>query len=118
MPEAEVLRKPFPVSLAWSNQLFALKIVVSVIAATAIAFWLQVQDPQWAGLTACLCMQSSAGAGVAKSVFRLLGTFAGALFGLFALSVYAEAPLPFVTLMTIWLGLARRVFATSAPTAV
>ncbi len=95
-----------PVDLSRSSRLLAVRLVVSVIAALAIAFWLQVQDPQWAGLTACLVIQPTAGAVVAKSVFRIIGTVVGALFGLFALSHYAEAPFAFVGLITLWLAVA------------
>ena len=105
-PSATTLSSLIPLDLSRANLVFALRLVVSVLAATSIAFWLQVQDPQWAALTACLVLQPTAGAVVSKSAFRILGTIVGALFGLFALSLYAEAPAPFVGLMVLWLGLA------------
>jgi uncharacterized membrane protein YccC len=107
LPVSIATMPPFssPVDLSRSNQFFALRTVISIITAIAIAFWLQVQDPQWAGLTACLVIQPTAGAVLAKGVFRIMGTIVGAFFGLFALSIYAEAPIPFVGLMVLWLSL-------------
>lgn len=93
-----------PIRIDWTKHLFALRMVVAVIAALAAAFWLQVDNPQWAALTACLVMQPTAGAVVAKSAFRVVGTVIGSLFGLFALALYAEAPVAFVGMMVLWLG--------------
>ncbi|MBS0520688.1 MAG: FUSC family protein, partial [Proteobacteria bacterium] len=93
-----------PIRIDWTRHLFALRMIAAVIASLAIAFWLQVDDPQWAGLTACLVMQPTAGAVVAKSAYRVVGTVIGSLFGLFALALYAEAPIAFVALMVAWLG--------------
>jgi uncharacterized membrane protein YccC len=106
-PVSIATMSPFfqPIDLSKSNRLFALRLVVSVTVAIAIAFWLQVQDPQWAGLTACLVIQPTAGAVLAKSVYRVIGTIVGAFFGLLALSIYAQAPIPFVGLMVLWLSL-------------
>ncbi|SKA38133.1 Uncharacterized membrane protein YccC [Enhydrobacter aerosaccus] len=93
-----------PIRIDWTKHLFALRMVVAVIASLAVAFWLQVDNPQWAALSACLVIQPTAGAVVAKSAYRAIGTVIGSLFGLFALSLYAEAPAAFVGMMVLWLG--------------
>ena len=64
-----------------------------------------LQDPQWSFLTVYLLAQPTTGAVVAKGFYRALGTVMGALWALLVLSLYAEAGVPFVLCMVIWLGL-------------
>jgi len=99
------LRYSFPVDLGWRNFVFALRTGVAGIAALAISYWLDLQDPQWSILTVYLLAQPTTGAVLAKGAFRILGTLVGALWGLVALALYAEAPVPFVAAMVVWLGL-------------
>lgn len=93
-----------PVDLGLRSAVVAARTVAAGLAALAIAYWLDLQDPQWAILTVFLVTQQTAGAVAAKSLFRIIGTLAGALFGLAALALYAEAAVPFIGLMVLWLG--------------
>jgi uncharacterized membrane protein YccC len=95
----------FPIDLGWRNFAFALRTSLAGITALALAYWLTLQDPQWSILTVYLLAQPTTGAVLAKGAFRALGTVVGALWGLLVLSVYAEAPIPFVLAMVLWLGL-------------
>lgn len=54
--------------------------------------------------TVFLVTQQTAGAVAAKGAFRVIGTLIGAAFGVLALAVYAEAVVPFVALLVLWLG--------------
>lgn len=94
-----------PVDLGWRNFVFALRTSLAGLTALAISYWLSLQDPQWSILTVYLLAQPTTGAVLAKGAYRTLGTIVGALYALVVLSVYAEAPEPFVAAMVLWLGL-------------
>ena len=99
------LRNAIPIDLGWRNFVFALRTGLAGVAALAISYWLALQNPQWSILTAILLAQPTTGAVLAKGAYRVVGTLVGAFWGLFALSLYAEAPVPFVAAMVLWLGL-------------
>jgi uncharacterized membrane protein YccC len=99
------LRSSFPVDLGWRNFVFALRTAVAGVAALAVSYWLGLQDPQWSILTVYLLAQPTTGAVLAKGAYRIVGTLVGALWGLVALALYAEAAAPFVLTMVVWLGL-------------
>jgi uncharacterized membrane protein YccC len=95
----------FPVDLGWRNFVYALRTSLAGLAALGASYWLSLQDPQWSILTVYLVAQPTTGAVLAKGAYRALGTLVGALWGLVILAIYAEAPVPFVLAMVIWLGL-------------
>ncbi|MBS7701528.1 FUSC family protein [Chelatococcus sp. YT9] len=94
----------FPVDLSWRNWVFALRTAVAGVVALAIAYWLEMQDPQWSILTVYLLAQPTAGGALAKSTYRIIGTIAGACVGLVILALYAQAPIPLVGAVALWLG--------------
>jgi len=59
--------------------LFGLRLWVSVCLALYIAFWLELDDPYWAGTTAALVCQPQLGASLRKGWFRMVGTVVGAV---------------------------------------
>ncbi|MBV8525160.1 MAG: FUSC family protein, partial [Acetobacteraceae bacterium] len=54
--------------------LFGLRLWVSVCLALYVAFWLQLENPSWAGTTAALMCQPALGASLRKGWFRMIGT--------------------------------------------
>lgn len=66
---------------------------MAAIVALALAYWLELQEPQWAILTVYLLTQSSTGAALAKGAFRFLGTILAALYGLTAVKLFSQDPL-------------------------
>jgi uncharacterized membrane protein YccC len=108
MSAADVSRttpwSPLPVDLSWPNLVFALRTAAAGVTALAIAYWLEMQDPQWAILTVYLLAQPTAGGALAKSAYRIAGTIAGACAGLVILAFYAQAPVPLVGSVALWLG--------------
>lgn len=97
-------RWSLPVDLGGYNLLFALRTCVAGVLALAIAFWMEMQDPQWAILTVFLLAQPTAGGAMAKSVYRAAGTIVGACAGLVILAFWAEAPVPLVGSVALWVG--------------
>src|SRR5260221_5562372 len=58
--------------------LFGLRLWVAVCLALYIAFWLQLDNAQWAGTSAAIVCQPQLGASVQKGWFRMIGTVIGA----------------------------------------
>ena len=54
--------------------LFALRLWASVCLALYIAFWLQLDNPFWAGTSAAIVCQPQLGAALRKGWFRMIGT--------------------------------------------
>jgi len=59
--------------------LFGLRLWASVCLALYVAFWLELDNPSWAGTTAALVCQPHRGASLRKGWFRMIGTLAGAV---------------------------------------
>src|SRR5271169_4715144 len=76
---------PFAACLANASRaagpplLFGLRLWVSVCLALYVAFWLELDNPYWAGTTAALVFQPHLGASLRKGWFRMIGTVVGAV---------------------------------------
>ena len=57
--------------------LFGLRLWASVCLALYVAFWLQLENPYWAGTTAALVCQPHLGASLRSGWFRMIGTIVG-----------------------------------------
>lgn len=99
------LWQSFPIDLSWRNLVFALRTGVAGVTALAIAYWLEMQDPQWAILTVYLLAQPTSGAALAKGIYRIFGTLLGATVGLAILALYSQAGPPLVGSVALWMGL-------------
>lgn len=95
----------FPIDLSWRNFVFTLRTALAGVTALAIAYYLEMQDPQWSILTVYLLAQPTAGAAIAKSAYRVVGTIGGASLGLVILGLWSQAPIPFVGSVALLVGL-------------
>src|SRR5260370_7144058 len=59
--------------------LFGFRLWASVCLALFVAFWLQLDNPFWAGTSAAVVCQPQLGASLRKGWFRMLGTVVGAV---------------------------------------
>ena len=59
--------------------LFGVRLWASVCLALYVAFWLQLDNPSWAGATAAIVCQPQLGASLRKGWFRVIGTVIGAV---------------------------------------
>ena len=59
--------------------LFGFRLWVSVCLALYVAFWLELDTPSWAGITAAIVCQPHLGASLRKGWFRMIGTPVGAV---------------------------------------
>src|SRR5882762_442789 len=58
--------------------MFALRLWAAVCLALFVAFWLELDNPFWAGTSAAVVCQPQLGASLRKGWFRMIGTAVGA----------------------------------------
>jgi len=85
-------RRLFGIDLGWHNFAFAVRTAGAAILALAIAYWLELGDPQWSTMTVYLLAQPTVGAALAKGAWRAVGTVAGGIFGLGLVGLFSQAP--------------------------
>ncbi|MFZ3035558.1 MAG: FUSC family protein [Parvibaculum sp.] len=89
----------------WKNHIFAVKAFAAAMLALYIAFVIGLPKPSWAMTTALIVAQPFAGMVLSKAVYRLGGTFIGAIMAGFALIGFAGAPGVQVLVLASWVGL-------------
>ena len=70
-------------ALLWQEKtllIFGIRLWASVCLALYIAFWLQLDNPFWAGTSAAIVCMPSLGASLRKASYRMVGTVIGAVF--------------------------------------
>ena len=83
---------------------FGLKVFGAAMLALWLALRLGLEHPAWAMLTAFIVAQPVTGMAIAKGLYRLLGTLAGAAFAMAALVALAGAPELQALAFSVWLG--------------
>jgi uncharacterized membrane protein YccC len=76
--------------------LFGLRLWASVCLALYVAFWLELDNPFWAGATAAIVCQPQLGASLRKEWYRMIGTFVGAVVIVVLTAWFPQAPAPFL----------------------
>jgi uncharacterized membrane protein YccC len=79
------------IDLNWQNLVFSVRTAAAAISALALAYWLELSDPQWATLTVYILAQPTVGAALAKGAWRALGTVTGGLIGLILVALFSQA---------------------------
>jgi uncharacterized membrane protein YccC len=82
--------------------LFGLRLWASVSLALYVAFWLQLDDPFWAGTSAAIVCQPKLGASLRKGWFRLIGTMIGATMSVVLVACFPQDRLLFLGSLTVW----------------
>src|ERR1700761_7363021 len=82
----------FSIDRNWQNFVFSLRTAAAAILALALAYWLELSDPQWATLTVYILAQPTVGAALAKGAWRAVGTVIGGLIGLALVALFSQAP--------------------------
>jgi uncharacterized membrane protein YccC len=98
--------------------LFALRLWASVCLALYIAFWLELDNPFWAGTSAAIVCQPQLGAALRKGWFRMIGTVIGAMMIVALTGLFPQDRIGFLTLLAVWCsicGYLRRRFARLPP---
>ena len=89
---------------AWPPLLFGLRLWVSVCLALYVAFWLELSDPYWAGITAALVCQPHLGASLRKGWYRMIGTVVGAVAIVVLTACFPQDRVAFLAGLALWGG--------------
>ncbi len=84
--------------------LYGLRLSTGVGLALYAAFFLQLDNPGWAGTSAAIVAQPILGASLRKGVFRLIGTVIGATMSVVITAVFPQNRLGFFLAMALWCG--------------
>ena len=89
---------------AWQLSAFAIRAWLASMLALYVAFALQLESPYWAWLTVWIVAQPTPGMLLSKSLYLVLGTIAGAVFGIMLIALFAQAPELFVLALALLVG--------------
>lgn len=87
-----------------SASLFSLRTTIASLVALAIAFGMELGQPQWAAMTVWIVAQDSRGMSLSKGRWRIVGTLLGMVSAIALVSFSPQAPLLFFLLLALWLG--------------
>src|SRR5580692_757646 len=85
--------------------LYALRLWAAVCLALFVAFWLELDNPFWAGTSAAIVCQSQLGASLRKGWFRIIGTVVGATMIVVLTGCFPQNRIAFLVLLAFWGGL-------------
>src|SRR5690349_15261285 len=74
----------------------------SVCLALYVVFWLQLDNPFWAGTTAAIVCQPQLGASLRKGWFRMIGTAIGASMIVVLTACFPQDRIAFLGLLALW----------------
>jgi uncharacterized membrane protein YccC len=82
--------------------LFGVRLWASVCLALYVAFWLELDNPYWAGTTAALVCQPHLGASLRKGWFRMIGTPVGAVVIVVLTAWFSQNRAGFLVGLALW----------------
>ena len=82
--------------------LFGVRLWASVCLALYIAFWLELDNPFWAGTSAAIVCQPQLGAALRKGWFRMIGTVIGATMIVALTALFPQDRIGFLALLAVW----------------
>src|SRR4029077_3187587 len=85
--------------------LFAARLWASVCLALFVAFWLELDNPFWAGTSAAIVCQPQLGASLRKGWFRMIGTVVGATVIVVLTACFPQDRVALLGLLAFWCGL-------------
>ncbi len=81
---------------------YGVRLAAAVILALGIAYWLQLDNPVWAGTSAAIACQPSLGASLRKGRFRAIGTIIGAVGIVCLTGVFPQSRVGVFTSLALW----------------
>jgi uncharacterized membrane protein YccC len=82
--------------------LFGVRLWASVCLALYVAFWLELDNPFWAGTSAAIVCQPHLGASLRKGWYRMIGTSVGAAAIVVLTAWFPQARAPFLITLALW----------------
>jgi uncharacterized membrane protein YccC len=92
--------------------LYGVRLWAAVCLALFVAFWLELDNPFWAGTSAAIVCQLQLGASLRKGWFRMIGTLIGAATIVVLTACFPQDRIAFLFLLALWCGLCA--FAATA----
>jgi uncharacterized membrane protein YccC len=84
--------------------LFGIRLWGSVCLALFVAFWLELNNPYWAGISAAIVCQPNLGASLRKSRYRIIGTLAGSTMIVMLTAWFPQNRIGFLVGLALWGG--------------
>src|SRR6478736_6464117 len=81
---------------------FGVRLWASVCLALFVAFWLELDNPFWAGTSAAIVCQPQLGASLRKGWFRMIGTVVGATLIVVLTACFPQDRIAFLVLLAVW----------------
>jgi uncharacterized membrane protein YccC len=85
--------------------LFSVRLWASVCLALFVAFWLELENPFWAGTSAAIVCYPQLGASLRKGWFRMIGTVIGATMIVVLTALFPQDRIAFLVLLAFWGGI-------------
>jgi uncharacterized membrane protein YccC len=85
--------------------LFGVRLWASVCLALFVAFWLELDNPYWAGTSAAIVCYPQLGASLRKGWFRMIGTVIGATMIVVLTAWFPQDRIAFLVLLALWGGI-------------
>jgi uncharacterized membrane protein YccC len=85
--------------------LYGLRLWAAVCLALFLAFWLELDNAFWAGVTAAAVCQPALGASLRKGWFRLLGTLVGATMAVVLSACFLQDRLTLLLSLAMWVAI-------------
>jgi uncharacterized membrane protein YccC len=85
--------------------LYGVRLWAAVCLALFVAFWLELENPSWAGATAAIVCQPALGASLRKGWFRLIGTIIGAIAAVLLSACFPNSRAGFLLGLAFWGGI-------------
>src|ERR1700758_3230612 len=82
--------------------LYGLRLWAAVCLALFIAFWLELDNPYWAGTSAAVVCQLQLGASLRKGWFRMIGTVVGATLIVVLAAWFPQDRIGFLGFLALW----------------
>jgi uncharacterized membrane protein YccC len=82
--------------------LFGLRLWASVCLALYVAFYLELDNPFWAGTSAAIVCQPQLGASLRKGWFRMIGTLVGAVVSVVLVACFPQNRVLFLGGLAVW----------------
>jgi uncharacterized membrane protein YccC len=82
--------------------LFGVRLWASVSFALYVAYWLQLDNPYWAGTSAAIVCQPQLGASLRKGWFRMVGTLIGAVMSVLLVACFPQNRVLFLASLALW----------------
>jgi uncharacterized membrane protein YccC len=92
-------------SAARAPLLFGVRLWASVCLALFVAFWLELDNPYWAGTSAAIVCYPQLGASLRKGWFRMIGTVIGATMIVVLTACFPQDRIAFLVLLALWGGI-------------